>query len=406
MKQRTTSLLICAVAIAACAFAAAALETYHITPASLPKPEPTPTKNGPKQIAKPADASLTLPSGFQASVFAEGEFQQPRGLLQAANGDVFLTDSRAGNIVVLRDADQDGRVDAQSVFASGLNRPYGLALWQDFLYVGNTDAVVRFTYKPGQQKSEGEAEKIADLPWAKTGHWTRTLAFSPDGRKLYVGIGSSSNVDVETDPMRATIFEFNPDGSGKRMVASGTRNPTAVLFHPRSRKLWAAVQERDLIGDDLVPDYVTEVKDGGFYGWPFAYIGPNEDPRRKGEQPDLVKKTLVPDVLIQAHSAVLGAAFGSGTMFPADYRDDLYVALHGSWNRSQRTGYKIIRVPFKGDRAAGGYEDFVVGWMLGPDRPEVWGRPVGVAFLKDGSMLVTDDGANKVWRIAYSGRTR
>ncbi|HWC77247.1 MAG TPA: PQQ-dependent sugar dehydrogenase, partial [Blastocatellia bacterium] len=202
--------------------------------------------------------------------------------------------------------------------------------------------------------------------------------------------------------MRSAISEFNPDGTGHRIYASGTRNPIGLAFAPGSRTLWAAVQERDLLGDDLVPDYVTAIKDGGFYGWPFAYSGPNEEPRRKGERPDLVKKTIVPDVLLQAHSAVLGLTFYTGRMFPAQYRGDAFIGLHGSWNRSKRTGYKIARIRFRNGRPIGGYEDFITGWMVGEDSRDVWGRPVGVLVLQDGSMLITDDGANKLWRVTYS----
>jgi len=406
MRRTLFLLLSAAIAGTYLSGAPAKLGTYNISPSSLPPPDTSsPAKNPPKLIEKPADAELTLPPGFKAAVYAEGDFKRPRGVLGAPNGDLLVTDSVAGTVVVLRDADKDGRAEERSVFASGLNRPYGLAWWRDYLYVANTDAVVRFNYKKGQTKAAGDAEKITDLPWGKSGHWTRSLAFSPDGRKLFVGIGSSSNIDLEKDPARATIAEMNPDGSGKRTLATGVRNATALAFNPRSRRLWAAVQERDFTGEELVPDFVMEVKDGGFYGWPYAYVGPNEDPRHKGAQPDLVKKSLVPDVLIQAHSAVLGATFGAGRMFPNDYRDDLFVAMHGSSNRAQRTGYNVIRIPFEGGRAKGGYEDFVVGWMLAPDRPEVWGRPVGVAFLNDGSMVVSDDGANKIWRVTYS-RTR
>ena len=382
------------------------LGTYDIKPESLPPPDTSTTaKNPPKVVERPADAELTLPPGFTAGVFAEGDFKRPRGVLGAPNGDLLVTDSVANTVVVVRDKDRDGRADERAVFASNLNRPYGLAIWRDFLYVASTGAVVRFKYKPGQTAADGEAEKIADLPWGKTGHWTRSLAFSPDGKKLYVGIGSSSNIDLETDVKRATIAELNPDGTGMRAFATGVRNPTALAFHPRSRRLWAVVQERDLTGDEQVPDFVMEVKEGGFYGWPYAYVGPNEDPRHKGVQPDLVKKTIVPDVLIQAHAAVMGASFGAGSMFPNDYRDDLFVATHGSSNRAQRTGYNVIRIPFEGGRPKGGYEDFAIGWMLSPDRPEVWGRPVGVAFLSDGSMIVSEDGGNRIWRITYS-RTR
>ncbi len=302
---------------------------------------------------------------------------------------------------MLRDSNNDGKVDERFTFATGLNRPYGVAFWRDYLYVGNTDAIVRFKYKAGQTKAEGEAEKLADLPWVRGGHWTRSIVFSPDGSKMYVGIGSESNVSVEDNPMRATIAEFNPDGTGHRTYASGTRNPIGIAFYPGTRALWAAVQERDLLSDDLVPDYVTSIKEGGFYGWPYSYIGSNEDPRRRNERPDLVKKAIVPDVLIQAHSAVLGLIFYQGNMFPREYHGDGFAALHGSWNRSKRTGYKIIRVPFRNGKPVGGYEDFVTGWMIDENSREVWGRPVDMLVLKDGSMLITDDGGHKVWRVSY-----
>ena len=217
---------------------------------------------------------------------------------------------------------------------------------------------------------------------------------------MYVTVGSETNVSVEPEPMRASIVEYNPDGTGKRIYASGTRNPIGLDWLPGTRTLWAAVQERDRLGDDLVPDFVTEIKDGGFYGWPYAYMG-FEDPRRKGERPDLVQKTITGNVLIQAHSAILGMAFYQGSMFPREYRGDAFVALHGSWNRNERTGYKIIRIRFRNGKPIGGYDDFLTGWMLDPKSRDVWGRPVGLLVLTDGSMLITDDGANKIWRVTY-----
>ena len=270
--------------------------------------------------------------------------------------------------------------------------------------MANTNAILRFRYQPGQIQAEGEPEKIADLPGrGYREHWTRNIIFSPDGKKLYATVGSESNVSVEPEP-RASILEFNPDGTGRRTLASGTRNPIGLAFNPSTGALWSAVQERDRLGDDLVPDYVTQIQDGGFYGWPYSYIGPNEDPRRKGEQPDLVKKTIVPDVLIQAHSAVMGLVFYDGKMFPKEYQGDAFVALHGSWNHTKRTGYKIIRIRFKDGKPVGGYDDFITGWMLDENSREVWGRPVGLLVLKDGSMLITDDaeGFNKIWRVTYS----
>jgi glucose/arabinose dehydrogenase len=325
----------------------------------------------------------------------------------APNGDVFVAEpgpqANTGRILVLRDRDNDGRADERFVFATGLMQPFGMAFWKDYFYVANTNAVVRFKYKPGQTESASQPEKIVDLPGkGYREHWTRNMIFNPAGTKMYVSVGSETNVDAEKDPMRAAISEYNPDGTGHSIYAGGARNPIGLAFNPATRQLWAAVQERDLIGDDLVPDYVTSIKQGAFYGWPYSYIGQNEDPRRKGERPDLVKKAIVPDVLIQAHSAVLGLVFYEGQMFPQEYRGDAFVALHGSWNRAKRTGYKIIRIRFRGGKPVGGYDDFVAGWMLGEGTPEVWGRPVGLLVLRDGSMLISDDGANKIWRVSYS----
>lgn len=376
---------------------------YNITPSSLPPPNSTPdATNPPNVIARPVGAQLSLPAGFEATTFAEGGFERARWMALAPNGDVFVADAEAGSIIILRDANKDGVSEERFTFATGLKQPFGMAFWRDYFYVGNTDAVVRFRYKSGQTKADGAPEKIADLPGkGYREHWTRNVIFNPDGSKMYVTVGSESNVSVEDNPMRAAIIEYNPDGTGKRIIASGTRNPIGLAFYPGTRSLWAAVQERDRLGDDLVPDYVTEIKDGGFYGWPYSYVGQNIDPRRKGERSEMVSRAIVPDVLIQAHSAVLGLVFYDGKMFPPEYRGNAFVALHGSWNRSKRTGYKIISIPFKNGRPAGGYDDFLTGWMLGEDSKEVWGRPVGLLVLPDGSMLITDDGANKIWRVVY-----
>lgn len=381
------------------------LAHYDIRPEKLPPPNATKSaENGPQVVAKPDGVSLVMPDGFSMSVYAEG-FRAPRWMALAPNGDVFVTESESDKITVLTDANGDGVAEGRATFATGLAHPFGLAFHDKYLYVGDTDAVVRFDYQPGQREAAGPPEKLVTLPSnGYREHWTRNVVFNPAGTKMYVTVGSKSNVDAEPEPLRASISEYNPDGTGGRIYASGTRNPVGLAFQPGTVTLWAAVQERDLLGDDLVPDYVTAVADGGFYGWPFAYMGPNEDPRRKGERPDLVKATLVPSVLLQAHSAPLGLTFYDGQMFPAEYRRDAFVALHGSWNRSKRTGYKIARIHFVDGKPAGGYDDFVKGWMLAEDSPKVWGRPVGLLVLKDGSMLVADDGANKIWRLTYSGK--
>jgi glucose/arabinose dehydrogenase len=381
------------------------LAHYDIKVSDLPPPKiENEVNNGPREGPRPEGATLNMPPGFEISTFAEGEFNRPRWMALAPNGDVFLADSVGGKIIVLRDANKDGVAEERSTFADGLNEPFGIAFWRDYVYIGNTDALVRYHYKPGQTKADGPAEKIADLPGkGYNEHWTRNVLFRPDGKKLYVTVGSETNVDVEQNPMRATITEFNPDGTGKRTYVSGTRNPIGLAWLPGTSTMWAAVQERDRLGDDLVPDYVTEIKEGGFYGWPYGYLG-MEDPRHKGERPDLIQKIVTPNVLIQAHSAILGLVFYEGKMFPREYQGDAFVALHGSWNRTQRTGYKLIRIRFKNGKPVGGYDDFVTGWMTDPKSRDVWGRPVGLLVLPDGSMLITDDGARKIWRVTYKGK--
>lgn len=386
----------------------ATFKHYHITPPALAEPDTSGrVTNPPRLIPKPEGAELSVPLGFEVNLFVEQGLNRPRLMTLAPNGDVFVAESYDGRITIVRDNNGDGKSDEQFVFATGLMQPFGMAFWREYLYVGNTDAVVRFKYRPGQTKAEGEPEKIADLPGkGYREHWTRNVMFSPAG-KMYVTVGSETNVNVESEPMRAAIIEYNPDGSGKRIYASGTRNPIGLAFNPQTRALWAAVQERDLLGDDLVPDYVTSIKEGAFYGWPYSYIGSNEDPRRKNERPDLVNKAIAPDVLIQAHSAVIGLVFYDGRMFPAEYRGDAFVALHGSWNRSRRTGYKVIRINFEKGKPVGGYDDFLTGWMLDENSKEVWGRPTGLLVLKDGSLLVADDAqtSNKIWRVSYRGNS-
>jgi glucose/arabinose dehydrogenase len=268
-----------------------------------------------------------------------------------------------------------------------------------WLYIGNEGAVVRLPYAPGQTVSNAKPEQLATLP--SGGHSTRGVLFNKAGTKMYVSIGSHSNVSSGEPAERAAIVEFNPDGSGKRIFASGLRNPVGMAWEPATGALWTAVNERDGLGDELVPDYATAVQPGAFYGWPYAYLGANEDPRRAGEHPDLVKKTIPPSVPIQSHSAPLGIAFYQGSMFPPQYRGRAFVALHGSWNRANRTGYKVISIPMSGGKPTGGYDDFVAGWMPSESQRSVWGRPVGLLVLGDGSLLISDDGGEKIWRVTY-----
>lgn len=337
------------------------------------------------------------------NVYAEGGFVYPRWMALAPNGDVFVADSRANRIIVLRDTDNDGKADKRWVWSDKLDQPFGMAFHRNWFYVANTDAVVRFNYKPGQTEADSKPERLVELTrGGYNQHWTRNIIFSKDGKKMFLAIGSETNVSVEADPRRAAISVYDPDGKDHRIFASGLRNPIGLAWNPVTGELWTAVNERDAIGDDLVPDYATSVKEGGFYGWPYAYIGPNEEPRRKGEAPELVRKTILPDVLFRSHVAALGIVFYEGNMFPPEYRNDAFVAFHGSWNRSKLSGYKVVRIPFKnGKPAMNAYEEFVSGWLPNENSNEVWGRPVGLLVLPDGSMLITDDGAKKIWRVSY-----
>ena len=375
-----------------------------VDPSTLPKPFETKSAfRASKVVPQPAGAKLNLPKGFKINVFAEGGFREPRWMSVAPNGDVFLADSRANSIIVLRDKNKDGVAEERFVFSDKLSQPFGMAFHKDWFYVANTNSIVRFRYKSGQTVAEGEPEKLVELtPGGYNQHWTRNILFSLDGSKMFVSIGSASNVSVEADPKRAAISVYDPDGKNHRIYAAGLRNPIGLAWNPKTGELWTAVNERDGLGDDLVPDYVTSVKEGGFYGWPYSYIGSNEEPRRKGENPELVKKSIVPDVLLTSHSAALGILFYQGKMFPKEFQGDAFVALHGSWNRQKLTGFKVIRVRFKNGKLVGNsYEDFVSGWLPDENSNEVWGRPVGLLVASDGSLLITDDGGDKVWRVSY-----
>jgi len=374
--------------------AALTLQHYDIRPENLPAPKATPSvDNGPVVTAKPAGASLLLPPGFSISVFASG-LSGPRYMALAPNGDVFVTETFANRVSVLRDGQQ-------FVFARGLNQPFGIAFNGGFLYIGDSDGIVRYPYTAGQTSAGVLPTMIAPLS-SGGNHSLRNIVFSADGTKIYAGVGSTSNDSPEGDPTRASILEFNADGSGQRIYASGLRNASGLAIEPVTGMLWTAVNERDALGDDLVPDYVTSVTDGGFYGWPYSYLGQHPDPTNPNQRPDLVAKAIVPDVLIQAHSASLGITFYNGPMFPTAWNGDAFVALHGSWNRSKRTGYKVIRIPMQNGHPAGGYDDFVIGWSPDETSRNVWGRPVGLLVLADGSLLISDDGAGVIWRVTYA----
>ena len=383
-----------------------------ITVKDLPQPYATESaENAAELVARPDNVWPAAPAGFKVELYGSG-LENPRTLRTAPNGDIFLAESDPGRIRVFRGLTSDGKPEQSAIFASGLKHPYGLAFYPpgpdpQWLYVGSTAEVVRFPYHNGDLKASGTAEHIADLP-APGGHWTRAVAFSQDGKKMFVAVGSASNVDdPDTTPReknRADILVCDPANCQLSVYAYGIRNAGGgIAINPETGELWCSVNERDGLGDNLAPDYITHVQEGGFYGWPWWYMGGHQDPRHKGKHPELKDKVIVPDVLLQAHNASLEFTFYDGKQFPAEYKGDIFASEHGSWNKAVRVGYEVIRVPLhqRGD-ASGEYEDFLTGFVL-PDG-NVWGRPVGVTVAPDGSILVSDDGSNSIWRVSYSGK--
>jgi glucose/arabinose dehydrogenase len=396
-----------------------------IRPKDLPEPGETPSAvNVSHMVARPAGAMPLVPQGFRIEMFAEG-LSGPRIIRVAPNGDIFVAETRAGRIRVLRAADGALKPSATEIFVSGLNRPFGIAFFPagsdpQWIYVANTDSVVRFRYRSGDMKASGPAEVVvAKLP-AGGNHSTRDIVFTPDNARMLVSVGSASNDGegmgkppggleawsgheppgaawgYEAD--RAAVLSFDPDGKSKKLFATGIRNCVGLAMQADGTP-WCSTNERDGLGDDLVPDYVTRIHENAFYGWPWYYIGGHEDPRRTGERPDLKDRVTVPDVLLQAHSASLGLTFYQGSNFPLEYRGDGFAAEHGSWNRSKRTGYKVVRIRLKDGVPTGEYEDFVTGFVV--NDTQVWGRPVGVAVAHDGALLISEDGNGTIWRVSH-----
>ncbi|NTD99993.1 sorbosone dehydrogenase family protein [Agrobacterium tumefaciens] len=396
---------------------------------TLPAPDTTASKNKfSKVIGWPENKTPVAPEGFVVTRFANN-IKSPRNMIVAPNGDVLVVLSNserstkekvanavtgkaksevagqsANTILLYRDADKDGKPELTTTFLTGLNQPYGMLIIGNSFYVANTDGVWQYPYKSGDTKITSTGKKIMSLPaGGYNNHWTRNLIANTDKSKIYVTVGSGSNVGengMENEVRRANILEVNPDGTGEKIYASGLRNPVGIDWAPGTNMLWTAVNERDGLGDNLVPDYITSVKEGAFYGWPYSYYGQNEDPRLKGKNPDLVKKAIAPDVPVGSHTASLGLAFYKGTKYPVKYQGGAFVGQHGSWNRSAISGYKVIFVPFKAGKPAGKPEDFLTGFIVNTDKAEVYGRPVGVTVAADGALLVADDVSGVVWRVA------
>jgi len=386
--------------------------TRKITARDLPEPYATKSaENGAELVARPENVWPVAPEGFKVELYQAG-LENPRLLRTAPNGDIFLAESQPGRIRVFRGMTPEGKPEQTAIFASGLKRPYGIAFYPpgpdpQWIYIGNTNEVIRFPYHKGDLKANGEPQHIADLP-SGGGHWTRAIDFSTDGKKMFVGVGSASNVD-DTDTHsaekdRADILVCDPANCTLKVYAYGIRNAGGgIAVDPKTGELWCSVNERDALGDNLVPDYITHVQEGGFYGWPWWYIGGHQDPRHAGKHPELKDKAIVPDVLLQPHNASLEFTFYQGDKFPAEYKGDVFASEHGSWNKAVRVGYEVIRVPLhQMGHASGEYEDFLTGFVL-PDG-HVWGRPVGMTEAPDGSLLVSDDGSNSIWRVSYVGK--
>jgi glucose/arabinose dehydrogenase len=406
------------------------VQTNEFQTANLPAPYTTASnRKSSNVIGWENGEKPTAPAGFTVSLFAKG-LDNPRWMYVAKNGDVFVSESAssvdkkiketgekvvrkigeekngksANRISLFRDTDKNGSYETKYTFASNLNQPLGMLILNNHFYVANTDGVEMYPYNIGDTALALEGKRITELPaGGYNNHWTRNIIANEAGTKIYITVGSGSNNGengMENEIRRANILEINTDGSGERIYAAGLRNPVGMDFEPFTKKLWTAVNERDDLGDDLVPDYITSVKDSGFYGWPYAYYGSNADPRMKDDpHPELVASTLVPDIALGAHTASLGLAFYNKNKFPERYRGGVFVGQHGSWNRSQFSGYKVIFVPFAKGKPAGLPEDFLTGFIVNPKEKDVRGRPVAVTVMNDGSLLVTDDGADVIWKI-------
>lgn len=374
---------------------------------TLPPPYATESKSNNSRVLKWSDGKTpTAPEGFTVTKFADG-LENPRWTYIAPNNDIFVVESGTrtskNQITVFRDADKDGKFETRNVFISNLNRPFGMLVMNDFFYIANTDGLYRYPYKNNPLKLETQGTKILELPaGGYNNHWTRNIISNQDGSKIYVSVGSGSNVaehGIDKEIRRAAILEINPDGTGEKIYASGLRNPVGMDWNPVNGELWTAVNERDELGDDLVPDYITSVKKDGFYGWPYSYFGNILDPRMKGERKDLAAKAIVPDVPVGPHTASLGLAFYDKDVFPKKYKNGIFVGQHGSWNRAKISGYKVVFVPFANGKPSGKPEDFLTGFIADEAKAEVYGRPVAVTVMNDGSLLVNDDSGNTIWKV-------
>lgn len=395
---------------------------------TLPAPYATKSSMNFSKVIGWGDKMPIAPAGFTVSRYADG-FQNPRWMYVTSNADILVAESNsnftlvqkaaavvvganraddltrsADRITILRDTDNDGKPDFKDTLLTGLSQPFGMLVMGDWLYVANTDAIVRFPYKVGQTRITEKGEKIMDLPNGKINqHWTRNIIANADNSKIYVAVGSGTNVaekGFENEVLRANVLEINPDGTGMKVYGSGLRNPVGMDWAPGTSTLWVAVNERDELGDNLVPDYLTGIKPGGFYGWPYSYFGQHVDPRIKEQQPELVKKAIVPDVDLGPHTASLGLLFYTKKAFPQQYQGAAFVAQHGSWNRSVLSGYKVVYVPFANGKPSGKPKDFLTGFIAELSKEKVHGRPVGLAMLPDGSLLVTDDVSNVIWKVS------
>lgn len=397
---------------------------------ALPRPHATKSKMNFSKVQGWKDGRKpTAPKGFSVERFADG-LQNPRTTYVTPNGDILVVESNtphpllekigaafiganksnsmknsANRITLLRDANGDGTPEIRQTFLEGLNLPFGVLVLNNWLYVANTDALWRFPYRPGDLKITTKGEKLVDLPAGKNNqHWTRNIIANKEGSKIYIAVGSGSNAaedGFEEELLKASILEVNPDGTGMRIYASGLRNPVGMGWAPGTKTLWTVVNERDLLGDDLVPDYLTSVKEGGFYGWPYSYFGKNRDERVKDDRPaSALNETLIPDVGLGSHTASLGLAFVDNDRFPSNYREGAIIAQHGSWNRSTLSGYKVMFVPFRNGKPSGPPEDFITGFMADINKDKVYGRPVGVTLLPEGKgFLITDDVNNVIWKV-------